>query len=90
LASALLCIRFMAKKTPNARSSAKKTRSSSKRGSQKRDTVKSRTATLYAKRTSRGRFEEMDEKGRSLAVDRRRRAKTRTKSGYGDRGDRAA
>jgi len=88
----------MAKKTrPSAkktRSSAKKTRSSrrssTKRGSQKRDTVKSRTATLYAERTSRGRFKEMDEKGRSLAADRRRKAKTRTKSGYGDRGDRAA
>jgi hypothetical protein len=30
----------------------------------------------------------MDERGRSLAADRRRRAKRTTASGYGDRGDR--
>jgi hypothetical protein len=36
-----------------------------------------------------GRFREMDEKGRSLAADRRRKAKTKARSGYGDRGDRA-
>lgn len=94
LAPPLLCIRSMATKTRSTRTSAKKktrgARSSSKRGSQKRDTVKSRAATLYAKRTSRGRFKAMDEKGRSLAADRRRKANTRTKSGDGDRGDRAA
>ena len=61
-----------------------------KRASGRRDLVKARNATLYAKRGARGQFKEMDEKGRSLAADRRRRAKTRTKSGYGDRGDRAA
>jgi hypothetical protein len=44
--------------------------------------LKSRTtATLYAKRTRRGRFKEMDEKGRSLAADRRRKAWTKVKSG---------
>jgi hypothetical protein len=55
-----------------------------------RDTVKTKTATLYGKRTPRGRFKEMDEKGRSLKADRHTKAKTKTKSGYGDRGDRAA
>jgi hypothetical protein len=52
--------------------------------------VKGRNAKFYAKRTARGRFKDMDEQGRSLATDRRRRAKKRTKSGYGDRGDRRA
>jgi hypothetical protein len=61
-----------------------------KRGSQKRDTVKTRRSTRYTKRTARGRFKEMDEKGRSLKSDRRTKAKRQTKSGYGDRGDRAA
>jgi hypothetical protein len=61
-----------------------------KRSTSKRDTVRTKSATLYAKRTARGRFKEMDEKGRSLKVDRRRKAKTKVKSGYGDRGDRAA
>ena len=59
-----------------------------KRSSRKRDTVRAKNATLYAKRTSRGRFEEMDEKGRSLKTDRRRRAKKTVRSGYGDQGDR--
>jgi hypothetical protein len=37
-----------------------------------------------------GRFKEMDERGRSLKSDRRQRSKTKRRSGYGDRGDRAA
>ena len=69
------------------RSAAK--RGGSKRVAGKRDTVKAKNATFYAKRTARGRFKQMDEKGRSLNADRRRKAKTKTKSGYGDRGDRA-
>ena len=59
-----------------------------RRSSQKRETIRTKSATLYAKRTARGRFKEMDEKGRSLKADRRRKAKTKVRSGYGDRGDR--
>ena len=58
------------------------------RSSRKRDTVRTKNATFYAKRTGRGRFKEMDEKGRSLKADRRRPAKKIVRSGYGDRGDR--
>jgi hypothetical protein len=54
----------------------------------KRDTVKAKNATFYAKRTARGRFKEMDDKGRSLEADRRTKAEKTTKSGYGDQGDR--
>ena len=61
-----------------------------KRPAGKRDTVRTKNTTLYAKRTARGRFKEMDEKGRSLKADRRRKAKRKVRSGYGDRGDRAA
>lgn len=61
-----------------------------KRSSSRRDTVRSKNATLYAKRTARGRFTEMDAKGRSLKSDRRRTAKKKTRSGYGDQGDRRA
>jgi hypothetical protein len=43
---------------------------------------------MFAKRTTRGRFKEMDEVGRSLSADRRQKAKKRTKSGHGDQGDR--
>jgi hypothetical protein len=68
----------------------RKRSSPAKRSSQKRDAVKGRSGTLYAKRTATGRFKEMDAQGRSLAADLRRKAKTRTKSGFGDQGDRAS
>ena len=68
----------------------KKTTTTKRRGTGKRETLETKTATHYARRTSAGRFKEMDEKGRSLKADRRTKAKTKTKSGYGDRGDRAA
>ena len=61
-----------------------------KRSSGKRELLRSRNATFFAKRTAKGRFKEMDERGRSLATDRRRKAKSKAKRGYGDRGDRAA
>jgi hypothetical protein len=59
-----------------------------KRSSSKRETLRSRNATFFAKRTAKGRFKEMDERGRSLAADRRRKAKKTVKSGHGDQGDR--
>jgi hypothetical protein len=43
------------------------------RGAGKRDTVGTKRTTFYAKRTARGRFREMDEKGRSLKSDCARR-----------------
>ncbi|HXU89776.1 MAG TPA: hypothetical protein VFQ62_13060 [Methylomirabilota bacterium] len=61
-----------------------------KRSSGKRELLKTRNATFFGKRTAKGRFKEMDERGRSLAADRRRQAKSKSKRGYGDRGDRAA
>lgn len=42
----------------------------------------------YLRRNKRGQFKEMDDVGRSLAADRRRRAKTKAKPGEGDKGDR--
>jgi hypothetical protein len=71
-------------------SSRRRSPARSGRSSGKRDLVKGKNASFFAKRTAGGRFKEMDEQGRALASDRRRKAKTRTKSGYGDRGDRAA
>lgn len=72
----------MAKKAKKARKSAKK------RASHKRDLVKTKRSTRYAKRTSRGRFKEMDESGRAQKSDRKRKAKRKVRSGFGDRGDR--
>lgn len=59
-----------------------------KRGSGKRDLLKTPTGNFFAHRDSEGQFREMDEMGRSLAADRRTKSKTKVSSGYGDRGDR--
>ena len=42
----------------------------------------------FVRRDENGRFSEVVDAGRSLAQDRKRHAKTESKSGYGDRGDR--
>jgi hypothetical protein len=44
----------------------------------------------YVRRDKQGQFKETDDVGRSLAQDRRRKAKTIAKPGQGDRGDRSA
>jgi len=45
------------------------------------------TGSFYAKRTAGGQFKELDEVGRSQRADRRVKAKTMAKSGFGDQGD---
>jgi hypothetical protein len=42
----------------------------------------------YVRSDAMGQFKEVEDAGRSLAQDRRRQAKTKSKKGYGDRGDR--
>lgn len=42
----------------------------------------------YVRRDDEGKFKESDDVGRSLSQDIRRDAKTRSKKGQGDRGDR--
>jgi hypothetical protein len=59
-----------------------------KRSTAKRDLVKGKKAGAYAKRTTKGRFKEMDDVGRSQKSDRPRKAKRAVQSGYGDQGDR--
>jgi hypothetical protein len=55
----------------------------------KRELIAPQGDKRYVRRDERGRFEESDDAGRSLARDVRQRAKTKAKSGQGDRGDRA-
>jgi hypothetical protein len=71
----------MAKKAQK-RASAKRTRPAGKR-----DLVRRPKASAYAKRTTRGRFKEMDDVGRSQKADKARKAKKKVRSGYGDQGD---
>ena len=42
----------------------------------------------FVRRDDQGQFKESDDVGKSLAADRRQKAKTKVKSGQGDRGDR--
>ena len=54
----------------------------------KREKITPNGDARFVRRDSKGRFSESDDVGRSLAQDRRQEAKTTTKSGYGDKGDR--
>ena len=55
----------------------------------KRELIDTGTDKRYVRRNKRGTsFVESDDVGRSLAADRRKRAKTMVKSGEGDKGDR--
>jgi hypothetical protein len=44
----------------------------------------------FVRRDARGQFSESDDVGRSLSQDRKKKAKTVSKSGEGDRGDRGS
>ena len=68
---------------------SKKGRSTKKkvRSTQQRERISPKGNTRFAKRTKKGRFKEMDDASRSLSQDRRKPAKKKTKSGYGDQGD---
>ena len=68
------------------RSSTKK--SKLRRASGKRELIKIGRDKRFVKRDVKGQFKETDDVGRSLAADRRSKAKTKVKTGYGDRGDR--
>ena len=59
-----------------------------KRSTSKRDLLKKKTGKAFAKRTATGRFKEIDPVKRSLASDRRKKAKRKVRSGHGDQGDR--
>jgi hypothetical protein len=54
---------------------------------EKRELIDTGTQKRFVKRTKGGQFNEVDDVGRSLAADRRRKAKTKVRAGYGDQGD---
>jgi hypothetical protein len=54
----------------------------------KRELIDTGRNKMFAKRDAKGQFKEMDDVGRSLAADGRRTAKTISKPGHGDQGDR--
>ena len=54
----------------------------------KRELIDTGTDKRYVRRGAGGKFKESDDVGKSLTVDRRKKAKTKVKSGQGDKGDR--
>jgi hypothetical protein len=67
----------MAKKSQSGRSK-----------STKRELIDTGKDKRFVRRNPNGQFNEVDDQGRSLSQDRRRKAKTAVKAGQGDRGDR--
>ncbi len=55
----------------------------------KRELIAPKGDKRYIRRDEKGRIKESDDVGRSLAADRRTKAKTRVKPGQGDKGDQA-
>jgi hypothetical protein len=53
----------------------------------KRELIDTGTDKRYVRRDDKGQFKESDDVGRSLSQDRKTSAKTKVKSGQGDRGD---
>ena len=53
-----------------------------------RELMDTGTDERFVRRDEKGRFEESDDVSRSLAQDRRQHAKSKSKKGEGDRGDR--
>ncbi|HLL75715.1 MAG TPA: hypothetical protein VK421_10665 [Pyrinomonadaceae bacterium] len=57
------------------------------KGGGKREMIDTGTDKRFVRRDERGRFNESDDVGRSLAQDIKRPAKTKVPSGQGDKGD---
>ena len=70
-----------------AKKAAKKT-AGKRKASAKRTLIAPRGDKRYVRRGSGGQFKESDDVGKSLAGDRRKKAKTKAKRGQGDKGDR--
>ena len=54
----------------------------------KRELIDTGTDKRFVRRGAAGKFKESDDVGKSLTADRRKKAKTKVKSGQGDKGDR--
>lgn len=59
------------------------------RKASKRELIDTGADKRYVRRDKQGKFKESDDVGRSLGQDVKKKAKTATTSGQGDRGDRS-
>ena len=78
----------MATKTAGKSKAKSSGKSGSARGSGKRELINTGSDKRFVRRGAAGQFKESDDVGKSLASDRRTKAKTVSKAGQGDRGDR--
>jgi hypothetical protein len=76
------------KQLPRKTTAKKSVKKSAKMSTRKRELIDTGNDKRYVRRDDQGRFNEVDDMGRSLSQDRRRKAKTAAKPGQGDRGDR--
>jgi hypothetical protein len=58
-----------------------------KRKAHRRELIDTGKQKRYVRRDNNGQFNEVDDMGRSLSQDRKRKAKTVVKAGQGDKGD---
>ena len=78
-----------AKKSSSSKKSTGAKKSGGRKVSSKRELITPHKGdSRYIRRDARGRIKESDDVGRSLKQDRARKARTKVKSGQGDRGDR--
>jgi hypothetical protein len=63
-------------------------KAATKKRAAKRELIDTGTDTRFVRRGAGGQFKESDDVGKSLTADRRTKAKTKVKSGQGDKGDR--
>ena len=57
------------------------------KGATKRELIDTGNDKRYVRRDEKGRFDEVDDVGRSLSQDVKKKAKTKVSSGQGDKGD---
>ena len=74
----------MAKKTATKRAG----KGTKRKAAAKRTLIDTGTDKRFVRRGAAGKFKESDDVGKSLPTDRRKKAKTKVRSGQGDKGDR--
>jgi hypothetical protein len=58
-----------------------------KSGAAKRELIDTGNDKRYVRRNEKGQFNEVDDQGRSLSQDVKKKAKTKVPAGQGDKGD---
>lgn len=79
--------RSSAKKTGAKKKGSSAKKSGAKKSASKRTLIAPKGDKRYVRRSGAGTFKESDDVGRSLSRDSKTKAKKRSKSGQGDKGD---